>query len=149
MPKIRGRRTLGDRLERRRIELRLKPTEAAERLGVSDSTWFAWRSGATRPDGRNHGRIADFLGWAPGEVADVLDGKRAPLRPANVVPLRPGAAHAPPEDPDVEELRDMLREMGWAEPDVEEMIADYLSEKRDDDSKRHQRYMRIARRARG
>lgn len=142
--------SLGARIAEYRRHLGLSQAEAARRAGVTRNTWRAWETDAKTPDDRNHKLIEDFCEWEPGSVADVLDRRApTPMHRASVIPLYPGVAHSPPhEDALVEDLRVELRAMKLPDALVEELIAEYLSERRDDDTRRHRRYLGIARAAR-
>lgn len=150
MPRIRPLQTLGGRIERRRKHLGLSVAEAARRAGVTRTTWHAWEKDTSIPDDRNHRLIEDFCEWEPGSVVAVLEGRAStPLMRATVTQLHPGVAHAPPEDVQVKELREDLIDMKIPDALVDFLVAKYIAEQNHDDITRKQRYLDIARAARG
>ena len=57
--------TVGDHIRKRRRALRLIQREAAERIGVTESSVFNWESGVSSPDFRKMPAIIAFLGYNP------------------------------------------------------------------------------------
>lgn len=61
-------------MEKRRIELRLKWTQVAERADLSQAGLGAIRRGERHPSALTRARIDHALRWVPGSVDRVLDG---------------------------------------------------------------------------
>lgn len=61
--------TLGERVRKRRLELRLTQKQAAKRLGVSPWTVLNWEKNHTEPPIESMGAIIRFLGYDPFPVA--------------------------------------------------------------------------------
>jgi len=56
---------VGDHIRKRRLELRLLQREAAERIGVTESSVYNWENGVSSPDFRKLPAIIAFLGYNP------------------------------------------------------------------------------------
>lgn len=148
MPRKSAPPTLGSCLSHRRRQLGLTQAEAALRADVARRTWFQWEKGVTIPNVANWPLIDDACEWERGSVAAVLGGgaptpRRTAL--ASVTQLRPADAGFPPDDETVTELRAMFP----PGPTLNSLITAYWAEKRDDDTRRRERYLGIAREANG
>jgi transcriptional regulator with XRE-family HTH domain len=55
--------TYGDQVRTRKLELGLYRREAAEIIGVDETTIYNWESNRNRPSERVIPSVEDFLGW--------------------------------------------------------------------------------------
>lgn len=152
MPRKSPALTLGACMAHSRTQLHLSQAGAAHAAGVARLTWIRWETNAKRPGEANWPRIEDVLGWPPGSVAAILDGQPpvsigAGL--ATVTPLRPDAAHAPP-DPDEAALVAEWEDMRLPESLIRVLVEEYRADKAGADQARREHYRDRARReARG
>lgn len=65
---------LSEAMERRRLELRMKWTQVAERADLSQAGLGAIRRGERSPSPLTRARIEHALEWAPGSVDAILAG---------------------------------------------------------------------------
>ena len=56
---------VGEHLKRRRLQLGLKQTDVAARLGVSEFSVQGWEARGRAPEDRHYPAILDFLGYEP------------------------------------------------------------------------------------
>jgi transcriptional regulator with XRE-family HTH domain len=75
-------RTLGERIRKRRLELRLSQKEVARRLGWSWRTVFNWENGKTKPAVESIPAIIGFLGYDPFPEATSPSERLAAVRRA-------------------------------------------------------------------
>lgn len=68
-------RRLSEAMEKRRLELRMKWTQVADRADLSGAGLSAIRRGDRSPSPLTRARIEHALGWAPGSVEAILDGR--------------------------------------------------------------------------
>lgn len=73
---------LSEALEKRRLELRLKWTQVADRAGLSQAGLGAIRRGERSPSQLTRARIEDALDWAPGSIDAILAGGVPTIRAA-------------------------------------------------------------------
>jgi transcriptional regulator with XRE-family HTH domain len=72
--------TLGEKLQRRRLELGLTQKEVARELGISESTVVHWEKDQTEPLVRLMPNIIHFLGYDPVGVPRTLGERMRALR---------------------------------------------------------------------
>ncbi|MDQ0466753.1 DNA-binding XRE family transcriptional regulator [Caulobacter ginsengisoli] len=78
---------LGVSLRRWRVLNRIKQADAAERLGVSQTTISRWETGARAPEGREARRLITLLAARPGSASDraLADLVRCASTPAHLI----------------------------------------------------------------
>ena len=62
---------LARRLRHERADRHITQTEAAELIGVAQPTYAGWEVGRSSPEVAHHASVADFLGVAAGQVAEL------------------------------------------------------------------------------
>lgn len=73
--------TLGDHLRKKRLDLKLRQTDVADRLGVDEMTIVNWELGKTHPRIHLLPRITELLGYCPYQpIASLSERLRAHRR---------------------------------------------------------------------
>ena len=85
---------IGTLLLKRRREQRLSQSEAAEQIGVSQSTFCAWESDRVLPSARHCGPLAGLLGLDVREL--LFCGRATELTPLAAPPLALSASPSAP-----------------------------------------------------
>lgn len=83
--------TLGEWMASRREELGTSQSAAARAAKIARSTWVNWERDKKAPERFNYVRIETILGWEPGSVQAIIDGRD---------PVARRKEHSPPPIPD-------------------------------------------------
>lgn len=69
-------KTLGDHLKKKRLDLKLRQSDVAPKLGVDETSVHNWERGHTTPSVNIIPKILNFLGYNPFETETKSPGKR-------------------------------------------------------------------------
>ena len=56
---------IAEHLKKKRLELRLKQSEVAKLIGISEDSVTLWENGKSLPQIKHYPKIIDFLGYCP------------------------------------------------------------------------------------
>lgn len=86
-------RTIGEHIQKRRLELGLTQKEAADQLRVTAVTLLHWEKWNTQPAVKSMPAILSFLGYYPFPVPQILSERMLAVRRANGWTIKEAARH--------------------------------------------------------